>query len=140
MNYMYKNATGFNSSDYSIPTFDFGFGSGSGSGTSKPSTTSKGSGFDWAGTIGSAVNIGSTIYASEAQRKIAQKQADALIAQGVSQERVAQLILEGKRLDLETAKAGAGASSGGNKTLYIALGVGGVVILGLVIFVVTRKK
>jgi hypothetical protein len=116
-------------------TFDFNVFN-----TPKTTTTpAKTGGFDWGGTIGGVLGAGSTIYASEQQRKIAQKQAEALIAQGVSQERVQQLILEGKRLDLETAKAGGGAKAGSN-TLYIALGVGAVVVLGVVIFAVTRKK
>jgi hypothetical protein len=97
--------------------------------------------FDWGALGTSVLTVGGGIYASENQRKAAQKQADALIASGLSQIEVQKLILEGKRLDLEAAKAGVGAeNTGGNKTLYIALGIGGVVILGLVIFVVTRKK
>jgi hypothetical protein len=72
----------------------------------------------------------------------AQAQADALIAQGLSQVEVQKLILEGKRLDLELAKSGAGTggTNAGNKTLYIALGVGAVVVLGVVIFAVTKKR
>lgn len=96
---------------------------------------------DWITGATSVLGSGATIYASEQQRKAAKAQADALIAQGVSQERVQQLILEGKKLDLETARAGGGATSGaGSKTLIIALGVGAVVVLGVVIFAVTRKK
>jgi hypothetical protein len=107
----------------------------------KTTTTPSKSGFDYAGVGLGLVNTAGTIYASEQARKGAIAQANALIAQGVSAERVQQLILEGKRLDLETAKAGVGTgNTGGNKTLYIALGIGGVVILGLVIFAVTRKK
>jgi hypothetical protein len=94
---------------------------------------------DYSSTIGDVVGGGLKYFGSVEERKAAQKQAEALIAQGVSQERVQQLILEGKRLDLETAKAGAGTKAGGN-TLYIALGVGAVVVLGVVIFAVTRKK
>jgi len=59
----------------------------------------------------------------------------------LSQIEVQKLILEGKRLDLELAKSGVGAGTkAGSKTLYIALGIGAVVILGVVIFAVTRKK
>jgi hypothetical protein len=110
-----------------------------------PKTTTTGtpakSTFDWGALGTSVLTVGGGIYASENQRKAAQKQADALIQSGLSQIEVQKLILEGKRLDLEAAKAGVGAgSTGGNKTLYIALGIGGVVILGLVIFAVTRKK
>jgi len=112
-----------------------------GTSTTASSTTPKSGKFDWAGLGSSILTAGGGIYASEQQRKAAQAQADALIQQGMSQIEVQKLILEGKRLDLEAAKAGAGAGSGaGNKTLYIALGIGGVVVLGLVIFAVTRKK
>lgn len=105
-------------------------------------TTPKSAKFDWAGLGTSLLTAGGGIYASEQQRKAAQAQADALIAQGLSQVEVQKLILEGKRLDLELAKSG-GAGAGtkdGNKTLYIALGVGAVVVLGIVIFAVTRKR
>ena len=96
---------------------------------------------DWIKGGTEIIGGGLKYFGSVEERKAAQKQAEALIAQGVSQERVQQLILEGKRLDLETAKAGAGLkASAGSKTLYIALGVGAVVILGVVIFAVTRKK
>ena len=104
-------------------------------------TTPKSAKFDWAGLGSSILTAGGGIYASEQQRKAAQAQADALIKQGMSQIEVQKLILEGKRLDLELAKSGTGATSGtGNKTLFIALGVGAVVVLGVVIFAVTRKK
>jgi uncharacterized protein HemX len=94
---------------------------------------------DYSSTIGDVLGGGLKYFGSVEERKASQKQAEALIAQGVSQERVQQLILEGKRLDLETAKAGAGTKAGSN-TLYIALGIGAVVVLGVVIFAVTRKK
>jgi hypothetical protein len=92
--------------------------------------------------LGGQIFTGTTSYfGSVEQRKSAQAQADALIKQGISQERVQQLILEGKRLDLETAKAGGGTvAKSGSTALYIGLGVGAVVILGVVIFAVTRKK
>ena len=119
---------------YSIPQSPF-------SSSSTNSGGAKGGGFDYAGVGLGLVNTAGTVYASEQARKAAIAQANALIAQGVSAERVQQLILEGKRLDLETAKAGAGAGSkAGSPVLYIALGVGAVVILGVVIFAVTRKK
>jgi hypothetical protein len=109
-------------------------------GTTTTSTPKTGK-FDWAGLGSSLLTAGGGIYASEQQRKSAQAQADALIAQGLSQIEVQKLILEGKRLDLELAKSGGQAGTGaGNKTLYIALGVGAVVVLGVVIFAVTRKR
>jgi len=130
---LYNNYSGF--SDYTLPPSPF---STSTSSTSTGGT--KSSGFDWFGTGKQVVDLGVRIWSSDQERKNAQKQADALIAQGVSAERVQQLILEGKKLDLETAKASAGGVKSGSTTLYIALGVGAVVILGVVIFAVTRKK
>lgn len=76
---------------------------------------------------------------SKEQRKASEAQAEALRQQGLSQIEVAKIMQETERLKLEQAKAGTGAKAG-SKTLYIALGVGAVVILGVVIFAVTRKK
>jgi hypothetical protein len=58
------------------------------------------------------------------------------------------LALKDKEIELERLKLAGGqqnvnnasAKASGNKTLYIALGIGGALILGLVIFAVTRKK
>lgn len=126
--------------NFSGGTFDLSQYTG-GTLTTSTSTTPKGSKFDWAGLGSSILTAGGGIYASEQQRRAAQAQADALIAQGLSQIEVQKLILEGKRLDLEFAKSGVGAGTkAGSKTLYIGLGIGAVVILGVVIFAVTRKK
>ena len=76
---------------------------------------------------------------SKEYAKAKEKEAQALRDKGVSDVEIAKIMLEGKRLDLETAKAGAGTKAG-SPVLYIALGVGAVVILGVVIFAVTRKK
>jgi hypothetical protein len=97
-------------------------------------------GEQWTG-LGTSVFGGVTTYlGSENNRKSAEAQADALKAKGYSEVEVAKLMLEGKKLDLQTALAGGNKKSSGNTTLYIALGVGGVLVLGLVIFAVTRKK
>jgi hypothetical protein len=82
----------------------------------------------------------STFLGAQENRKSAEAQADALKAKGYSDVEVAKLMLEGKKLDLQTALASGGKKTTGNTTLYIALGVGGVLVLGLVIFAVTRKK
>ena len=126
---LYNNIDG-GFGQYTVPSSPFS--------TSTTSTSSKSGGIDYVGVGTKVVDLGVTIWASAEARKNAQKQADALIAQGVSAERVQQLILEGKKLDLETARAGAGTKSG-STVLYVALGVGAVVILGIVIFAVTRK-
>ena len=96
-------------------------------------------GAEWT-TLGGNIFSGATNYFTSQEQADAQKaQANALIKQGLSQVEVAKIMQETERLKLEQAKAGAGATTG-NKTLYIALGVGAVVILGAVIFAVTRKK
>lgn len=95
------------------------------------------SGSDWTG-IGTTVFGGVTGWlGSKEQTKASQAQADALIKQGLSQVEVARIMQETERMKLESAKAQTPAS--GSKTLYIALAVGGVVILGGIIFAVTRK-
>jgi hypothetical protein len=93
-------------------------------------------------TIGTSLFGGVTGYlSSKEQTKSAEAQARALREQGLSQIEVAKIMQETERLKLEALKSGGGAGTGaGSKTLYIALGVGAVVILGVVIFAVTRKK
>ena len=98
-------------------------------------------GSDYLG-LGKDLFKGATDYFGQQQQSDAiKRQADALRAKGVSEVEVARLMLEGKKLDLEAVKAGAGAGTkSGSTALYIGLGVGAVVILGVVIFAVTRKK
>ena len=91
--------------------------------------------------IGTSLFGGATSYFGNVeQRKAQEAQANALIQQGLSQVEVAKIMQETERLKLEQAKSGAGKNTTGSKTLYIALGVGAVVVLGVVIFAVTRKK
>jgi hypothetical protein len=127
----YNNYTGF--LDYSIPKSPFSTGGSTTSSISKPKV-------DYVQIGTTLLNFGTQIYGSAQERKNAEAQARVLIAQGASQVEVQKLINEGKRLDLETAKAGVVGGKSGSKTLYIALGIGGVLILGVVIFAVTRKK
>ena len=83
---------------------------------------------------------GVSVYTKEKDRQIAQAQANALRDKGLSEIEVAKIMQETERLKLEALKSGAGGGTkAGSKTLYIALGVGAVVILGVVIFAVTRK-
>jgi hypothetical protein len=107
------------------------------SSSSKPTTKSS---TDWMGLGLAGVQTIGGIFSSSQNKKGLQAQADALIKQGKSNEEVARIMLEAERIKLEQIKAGAGTKTGGSKTLYIGLAVGGVVILGAVIFAVTRKK
>lgn len=106
----------------------------------KSSTTnSGGSSFNWEALGGNLLSGGLNFFSSQEQRKGLQAQADALRAKGLSEVEVAKLMLEAKKVELEQAKLGGGAKTG-SPALYIGLGVGAVVILGVVIFAVTRKK
>lgn len=80
------------------------------------------------------------IFKSKEERREAQTQADALISQGKSNVEVAKIMQETRRLELEAIKLGGDKNAKGSNILYIGLGVGAVVILGVVIFAVTRKK
>jgi hypothetical protein len=103
-------------------------------------TNTSGSSFaSWSALGGNLLSGGLSFFSSQENRKGLQAQADALRAKGVSEVEVARLMLEAKKLELEQAKLGGGAKTG-NTGLYIGLGVGAVVILGVVIFAVTRKK
>jgi hypothetical protein len=104
----------------------------------KPKDTG-GNKFDWFTLGGNLLSGGLTFFGSQENRKGLEAQANALRDKGLSEVEVAKIMLEGKRIELEQAKIGGGAKTG-NSALYIGLGVGAVVILGVVIFAVTRKK
>jgi hypothetical protein len=128
---MYKNFDGgkdYFTKNYGIPNYG-----GSTTTPTKPKV-------DYVQIGTTLLNFGTQVWASAQARKDAEAQARVLIAQGASQVEVQKLINEGKRLDLEAAKAGVVGGKSGSTVLYIALGIGGVLILGVVIFAVTRKK
>ena len=79
-------------------------------------------------------------FGSRNNLKSAQAQADAMVQSGQLSLQAQQLALEGKKIDAQTALALASAKPQGNTMLYIALGIGGVLILGVVIWAVTRKR
>ena len=105
--------------------------------TGTPSTAS---GFDYSGLAQSFLGGVGNFFSSKNNLKSAQAQADAMVKSGELSLEAQRLALEGKKIDAQTALALAQAKPQSNKTLYIALGVGAVVILGVVIFAVTRKK
>ena len=98
------------------------------------------SGDNWT-SIGTSVAGGlGSIFGSKNNLKSAQAQADAMVRGG-------ELSLEAKRLELEAVKinaqkelALAQGKPQGNTMLYVALGIGGVLVLGVIIFAVTRKR
>jgi hypothetical protein len=92
---------------------------------------------DFTALAGGVFGAVGSIVGGKEQRRASQAQADALIKQGLSQVEVARIMQQTELLKLEALKAQKPAS--GNKALYIGLAVGGVVILGGIIFAVTRR-
>lgn len=91
--------------------------------------------------IGKTVFSGATKYlGSKNDLKAAQAAADGAVKQGELTLEAQRLALEGKKIDAETALKLAQAKTGGNTMLYVGLGIGAIVILGVVVFAVTRKK
>jgi hypothetical protein len=92
-------------------------------------------------SIGTSVAGGLTaILGGKQNRDIAREQAKSAIESGKLSLEAQKLALEGKKIDAQTALALASAKPKGNTMLYVALGIGGVLVLGLVVFAVTRKK
>lgn len=91
-------------------------------------------------TIGSGINsvlgLGTSLVATNQQKQLLNQQAQIEADKAKNQLAIAQLQLEATRAQAQNVVA----SSGGNTMLYVGLGIGAVVILGVVIFVVTRSK
>lgn len=94
---------------------------------------------DWTGLGGNLLSGAGTFFGSQENRKASEAQANALIQQGKTQLEIARVQQQTKLAELEALKSGGGTKAG-SKTLYIGLGIGAVVILGVVIFAVNRKK
>jgi hypothetical protein len=88
------------------------------------------------GGINSALGLGTSLVATNQQKQLLKQQAQIEADKAKNQLAIAQLQLEASRAQAQNA----GATSSGNSMLYVGLGVGAVVILGIVIFAVTRKK
>jgi hypothetical protein len=110
-----------------------------GSTVAPTTTTTTPAKFDYLGAGTTLLNAGLTIFGATENRKNAEAQANALREKGYSEVEVAKIMLEAERVKLEGIKAGGGAKTG-NNTLLIGLGVGGVVVISIIIFAVTRKK
>jgi hypothetical protein len=100
-------------------------------------------GANYGGIITSGIGALTTLFTANTNNKALQGQLDAQNNKNLTDLQLAdkelekyKLINEGKKIEL----AAASAKPGGSKTLYIALGIGGVLILGLTIFLVTRNK
>jgi hypothetical protein len=86
--------------------------------------------------IGSVIGFGGGLVLSNQEKQKLKQQSADIALQAQSQVEVARLQVE--KAKIEASKASAGES--GNTMLYVGLGIGAVVILGVVIFAVTRKK
>lgn len=100
----------------------------------------EGGGFDYSGVASSLIGGVGGFFTSKNNLKASQTQADAMLQSGQLSLEAQKLALEGKKIDAQTALALASAKPQGNTMLYVALGIGGVLVLGLVIWAVTRKK
>jgi len=131
--YTFGQSSGINmgssTTDYSLP---------------KTSTQNSGSGFSWSNlattSIPSLINLGTTAFSTKQQQDLIKQQANAQ-AQSLDK----QLAIEQERtrqaqLGMQNANSGGLVGASGNTMLYVGLGIGAVVILGVVIFSVTRKK
>jgi hypothetical protein len=135
---MVKSDTTFNPS--SGVGYTFGGGTGSSGGSAVGSyLKSEAGGQTVSALLGGLINFGLTAFSSNQNRKNLQGQANIVAQQGrdalsVEQERTkqAQLALEASRNQ--------GTGAGGNIALYIGLGIAGVVVLGVVIYAVTRRS
>lgn len=96
--------------------------------------------FDYSGVASSLIGGVGGFFSSKNNLKASQTQADAMLQSGQLSLEAQKLALEGKKIDAQTALALASAKPQGNTMLYVALGIGGVLVLGLVIWAVTRKK
>ena len=95
-------------------------------------------GSDWT-SIGTGVLGGIlTGVSAKAQSDASKRDAETAMKNNQTALELARIQQETAKINLASASSKS-ASTGSNKNLYIALGVGGVVVLGVVIFAVTRK-
>lgn len=88
------------------------------------------------GGINSVLGLSTSLVTTNQQKQLLNQQAQIEADKAKNQLAIAQLQLEASRSQAQNV----GAKSGGNTMLYVGLGIGAVVILGVVIFSVTRSK
>lgn len=86
--------------------------------------------------VGGVIDLGGGLILSNQQKQALNKQAQIEADKAKNQLALAQLQLEATKVQAQSA----GAKSSGNTMLYVGLGVGAVVLLGVVVFAVTRSK
>lgn len=103
---------------------------------SKDKNYSNLTGSDWTSIGTKTVDAILTGVSTKAQADASRREAETALKNNETAKEIALI-------GLQTAQINAGGKSNqpqsSNKTLYIALGIGGVLVLGLTIFAVTRK-
>jgi len=94
---------------------------------------------DWSNIIASGIPSITKFLTSNTDTKNLQAQIDAQNASNQNQLEIEKLRLQTAQINAQSGLNQQTAKGSGNTTLYIALGVGGVLVLGIVIFAVTRK-
>lgn len=89
-------------------------------------------------TIGSLVGLGTGLIVNNQVKQDAKAEANNAQALADKQLQAQQLALQTAQLQLQ-AQQGGGGTTKDNTALYVGLGVGGVVILGLVVYLVVKK-
>jgi hypothetical protein len=95
---------------------------------------------DWSNVIVAGIPSITKLFTLNTDTKNLQAQLD---SQNLSNKTLLEIEQERTKQAQINAQSGlskASAGKGGNTTLYIALGIGGALVLGLVIFLVTRKR
>lgn len=91
---------------------------------------------DWTGLGGTVIGGVTSYFGSQENRKASEASADALKQKSKTDLEIAKILQQTELAKLSAVQP----AKAGNSTLYIALGIGGVLVLGVVIFAVTRSK
>jgi hypothetical protein len=88
--------------------------------------------------IAGLLGLGGGLVMSNQQKQNAKKQSNDAKALAQAQLKSQELALETAKLQLQAQQGGGGAKN--NTGLYVGLGIGGAVILGLVVFLAVKKE
>jgi len=88
--------------------------------------------------ISSLLGLGTGLIVANQQKQLAQGQSNDAKAIAEAQIKAQELAYQTAQLQLQ-AQQTPKATGGSNTALYVGLGVGGVVILGLVVFLAVKK-
>lgn len=86
------------------------------------------------------LGLGGGLIMSNQQKQNAKKQGNDAKAIAQEQIKAQELAYKTAQLQLEAAQKGAGSGTKSNTGLYVGLGLGGAVILGLVVYLAVKKQ